>query len=236
LIFSCSSESKNQITIAASANTQYVLNELVTTFEKENSINCEVILGSSGKLTAQIEAGAPYSIFLSANAKYPNYLINKSNLYGTPKTYALGKIALFSTTIKSERLIESLTSDKIKKIAIPNPKTAPYGIMAKEYLEKIGVYEKIKHKLVYGESILQTNQFVISGAAEIGFTSISTISSNVNVLKNIHWTPISDSLYTPLEQQLLILDTNKATDKFAQFMLSNPAKKVLKQYGYGIVD
>ena len=203
-------------------------------FEKEHEIDCEVVLASSGKLTAQIEAGAPYSILLSANEKYPHYLINKIKKYKEPKTYALGKLALFSNTLLKEQLLENLTSNKIKKIAIPNPVTAPYGEIAMEYLKNTGLYDKIEHKLVFGESVLQTNQFVISGAAQLGFTSISTILPQINK-DHIQWISISDNLYKPLKQQLLILDSNSKTKKFADFMLSKSAQNVLIQHGYGIV-
>ena len=234
VILSCTSKSQKKITIAASANMQYVLKELISEFSNDNLVACEIVLGSSGKLTAQIEAGAPFDIFLSANAKYPLYLKSKNNSYTAPKTYAYGKLAVLSKYLKTTNISELLTSTEVKKIAIPNPKNAPYGQMAEEYLMNLDIYPKIKHKLVYGESVMQSNQFVISGAADVGFTAISTLKTK----NSIHFkhTIINDRLYTPIPQQLLILTPNSKTQQFAHFMLSKKAQDILKKYGYGSIE
>lgn len=212
------------------------IKELITIFKEETNINCKIVLGSSGKLCAQIEAGAPYDIFLSANAKYTEYLTNKNTNYATSQTYAIGKLAVFSTTINTDNLLQKLTSTKVEKIAIPNPNTAPYGEIAKESLLKLGLYQKIQPKLVFGENVQQTNQFVVAGAADVGFTSVSTFYSKSPILKKAHWTAIPDSLYTPLQQQILILNNNTNTQKFIDFMLSNKAQKILQNYGYGSIQ
>lgn len=209
-----------------------VIKELVVIFQEETNINCKIVLGSSGKLTAQIKAGAPYDIFLSANAKYAHYL-TKNNNYPIPETYTIGKLAIFSNTISADSLIQNLTSAAVQKIAIPNPNSAPYGEIAKESLIQLGIYETVQSKLVFGESVQQSNQFVVSGAADIGFTSVSTFYSKSSLLKHTHWVAIPDSLYTPLRQQLLILNNNLNTQKFSDFMLSDQAQNILKNYGYG---
>ena len=212
------------------------IKELITIFKEETSINCKIVLGSSGKLCAQIEAGAPYDVFLSANAKYTDYLTIKNTSYPTPQTYAIGKLAVFSTTINTNNLLQSLTSTEVKKIAIPNPNSAPYGEIAKESLLKLRLYKTLQPKLVFGESVQQTNQFVVVGAADVGFTSVSTFYSKSPVLKKVNWTPIPDSLYSPLQQQLLILNNHTNTQKFTDFMLSSKAQKILQNYGYGSIQ
>ncbi len=233
-LFGCSKQTNNLLTIAASANLQLTLKELVTAFEHQTNIKSTVVLASSGKLTAQIEAGAPFDIFLSANKKYPKYLLSKNNTYSTPKTYALASLSIFSTTFNSRKLNSLLTSEKVTKIAIPNPKTAPYGQIAKEYLQKTGIYNTIKHKLVFGENVTQTNQFVISGAASIGFTALATL--NKNMYPTINYQKIPDSLYTPLEQQSLVLKQKKEAIEFEAFLQSNEAQTILKKYGYGSIQ
>lgn len=236
VFFGCNNQSQKLITIAAAANMQYVVKELINEFKKENTTSLEIVLGSSGKLTAQIEAGAPFDIFLSADAKYPDYLIRKMTTLSPPKTYAYGKLAVFTNHFKLDSLSKILTSTEVKKIALPNPKTAPYGEMTKEYLLNLGVYSQIEHKLVYGENVMQSNQFVISGAADIGFTAISTLNTKNTVLKNMHKKILNTNLYTPIEQQFIIINNTPITQQFGYFMLSDKAQNILKKYGYGNIE
>ena len=234
MVISCQKETKKTITIACASNMQFTLKQIVNNKKVAKKNDFNIILGSSGKLTAQIEAGAPFDIFLSANAEYPKYLISKNINYPKAKTYAYAKLGVFSNTKKNIDLLSFLTSIEVKKIAIPNPKTAPYGKMAKETLKNMGIYNKIKHKLVYGESVMQSNLFVISGAADIGFTAISTLN-NLKTESNFNFQKVPDSLYTSIEQQILILNPRTETNEFKNFILSQKGQSILKEYGYGSI-
>ncbi|WP_297456134.1 molybdate ABC transporter substrate-binding protein, partial [Persephonella sp.] len=139
------------LTIAAAANVQYALNELSQKFkEKYPQVSINKIISSSGKLTAQIVRGAPYDLFLSADMKYPEFLYKKGFAISKPVVYARGTLVLWSIkNIPLKNGISSLLNPLIKKIAIPDPKTAPYGREAKKALEKSGIYQKVRYKLVY---------------------------------------------------------------------------------------
>jgi molybdate transport system substrate-binding protein len=155
---------QNKLTVAAAANVQFVMAELVKDFESTTGIKTDIILGSSGKLTAQIKEGAPYDIFVSADMKYPEELYKSGFATGSPKVYANGLLVLWTiqTDSKPDADLKILTSNAIKKIAIANPATAPYGEASVEAMNYYKVYDQVKDKLIYGESISQTNQYIIT--------------------------------------------------------------------------
>ena len=228
----CNSVKKEQLIIAAASNMQFVLQEIINQFEIEKNSSCHLITASSGKLTAQIEAGAPYDIFISANAKYPEYLMKIGVIQFQPKTIAFGKLVAFSNKELKLPLADYLISTEVKKIALPNLKTAPYGEIAKQALENMNVYNKVLPKLVYGESVSQTNQFVILGAADVGFTSKSIVFSRLNINKN-QFTEIDDSLYESPKHQLVIINSNNENAKqFVDFLQTEKAQQILVNYGY----
>jgi len=175
--YSCKTEKKDSLRIAVASNLQFVIPELVEAFSAKTGLSCEVIIGSSGKLTAQIVEGAPFDLLLSADIKYPNELSNKGFAVDQPTIYAYGALILW--TAKEELIpdLDSLTSKNIAYIAMGNPKTAPYGVAAMQVLMNKEIYDNISDKIVYGESISQTNQFILSQAAELGFTSKSVVLS-----------------------------------------------------------
>ena len=180
LIFLCinwnCNRSKDQIlTIAVASNMQFAIQEITKAFTEESGIPCQTIISSSGKLTAQIKEGAPYDIFVSANMKYPNSLYDENLTTSRPKIYAFGKLVLWSKNKEIEPSTNILTDKNIKHIALANPKNAPYGKAAIETLEHFDIYKKVEKKLIYGESIAQTNQFITTQAAQIGFTALSII-------------------------------------------------------------
>ncbi len=232
-------EPQNQqtITIAAAANMQFAMEALTQRFTKETGIACHLIIGSSGKLTAQIKEGAPYDIFVSANMKYPEEIAN-SNLAATvPEVYGYGKVVLWTMDSTITTNIDWLTEDAIAHIAIANPRTAPYGAAAVEVLKHYGLFDSLKPKLVYGESIAQTNQFISSGAAEIGFTAQSVVLSSTMKGKG-HWTVIDPKLHSPIAQGIVVLkgpETKmKLRNAFHTFIFSQEARKILSNFGYSI--
>ena len=144
LIVGCSKPS-DKIIIATAANVQYVMQDIKKEFEKESGKKIEIVVSSSGKLTTQIREGAPFDVFVSADTKYPDELYARGGSDEKPKIYALGSIVLWSRSLDSSDLkVENLIENKIKKIAIPNPQTAPYGEAAIQVLQKQKSFEKLK--------------------------------------------------------------------------------------------
>lgn len=234
MLMSCQENKTEKLEIAAAANMQFPMKELVSVFEKETGISTSVSISSSGKLTNQIKNGAPYEVFLSADMGYPEELYKKGFTTNKPKAYAYGKLVLWTTSDEKPSL-DLLKKDKIKHIAIGNPRLAPYGVAAQEVLEKNDLFEVLKEKYVMGESITQVNQFIVSNAAEIGFTAMAVVKSPRN--RDLgHWIEISDELYTPIGQgSVLIKQKNKSQDKaqkFYEFLFSDKAQAILKNYGY----
>lgn len=231
---------QNKLTIAAAANVQYVLNELAKEFESSTGIKSNIILNSSGKLTAQIKEGAPYDVFVSADMKFPQELYKSGFAIDPPKVYANGLLILWTTkaSVKPVADLTVLTSDAVKKIAIANPQTAPYGEASVEAMNYYKVYDKVKNKLVFGESISQTNQYIISGSADIGFTAKSIVLADEIKGKGT-WVDIDTRSYKPIAQGAVILkhgnETNHdAANKFYDYLYSEKAKTILRKYGYVI--
>jgi molybdate transport system substrate-binding protein len=228
----------NTINIAVAANVSYAIDDLVKEFNKIYP-NTKVIvtLGSSGKLTAQIRHNAPYGLFMSANMKYPNYLYDNKIAITKPVIYAKGSLALLS--IKKYDLSKGLNilkDKKISKIAIANPKTAPYGIVTKEALQNAKLYDSIKKKFIFGESISSTVSYTIT-ATDIGIIAKSSLYSSKmsKYKKNINWVDIDPKLYTPTNQGIVLIKNTKNKDEvknFYDFILSKKSHKIFKNYGY----
>ncbi|WP_108868033.1 molybdate ABC transporter substrate-binding protein [Aquimarina aquimarini] len=241
LIISASCQQKNdqKLNIAVAANMQFVIKKLSKTFTNQTGIECNLIISSSGKLTAQIKEGAPFDVFLSADMKYPKELFESGKTIKKPKVYGYGKLVLWSMTDSTSPSIDVLTSHKINHIALANPKTAPYGTASIEALKHHKIYHKIKNKLVYGENISQTNQFIISKAAEVGFTSKSVVLSQELNNKG-KWAPIEEAHYSPIAQGVVILkhanSKQREAEKFYNFLSSPDAHKILIDSGYSIQD
>ncbi|MCX2720024.1 molybdate ABC transporter substrate-binding protein [Lentiprolixibacter aurantiacus] len=236
LAVSCkNSGRKEKLVIATAANMQFAMDEVTEAFSRQSGIETEIILGSSGTLTAQIMAGAPYDIFLSANLQYPEHLYKQGLGYRPPETYAYGQLVLWTCKEGIEPSLETLRQEQVSHIAIPNPQVAPYGRAAKEVLMQKGLYNEVASKLVYGESISQTNQFIRTGAAEIGFTALSVVLSE-QVRGTGSWLKLPQSTYSSIAQGVLILDKdtqqlNNAI-KFHNFLKSEKARQILEKYGY----
>lgn len=229
-------KNSTKITIAAAADLKYAMDEIVTEFRKVNSESAvEVVYGSSGRANTQILQGAPYDMFFCADIKYPLELYKKGFAASDVKTYAWGRIVLWSSTIETSKLtISNLSDPSISHIAIANPAHAPYGERAYEVLKSLGLWEKLEKKLVYGENIAQAAQFVVSGNAEVGIIALSIVQ-NPEMQKKGYYVLIPDTLHTPLEQGYIILKRaadNKLAKSFADFMESNLSRTIMKKYGF----
>jgi molybdate transport system substrate-binding protein len=226
------------LTIAVAANVQYAMDELMAEFKKETGIDISAVIGSSGQLTAQIKEGAPYDLFISADMKYPLSLFDNKDAVDSPKVYAEGSLVIWSMNnkIKFDKELRILLSNNISRIAVPNPRTAPYGIAAVETMKHFEIYDRLRDKLIYGESIASTNQFIYLKAAEIGFTAKSVVLSPRMKGKGA-WMEIEHEAYKPIEQGCVILkygfkNHGKGSIKFYNFLFSAKAKKILSNFGY----
>ncbi len=225
-----------EIKVAMAANVSYASDELIAEFNKLSpDTKVKITLGSSGKLTAQIKNGAPYDIFMSANMKYPASLYDDKIAVTSPVIYAQGALALLSTKkLDLSKGVAIVGDAKVAKVAVANPKTAPYGKAALEALENAGI--NITPKLVYAESISQTVAYAIS-AADIGFIAKSSLydSKMKEYKEGIDWVPVDPKLYKPIDQGIVILknaEQNSEAKAFYDFILSPKAKEIFARYGY----
>ncbi len=239
IAFGCKNKKEDEalVRIAVAANMQYAIKELAVQFEKDTGYTCEVILGSSGKLFAQIKEGAPYDLFLSADLTYPEALHAMNLTYEPPKIYAYGTLVLWSYSPSLNPSLEVLQTDSVRHIALANPKTAPYGKAAIEVLNYYGLSTSLQDKLVFGESIGQTNQFITSGAADIGFTAQSVVVSEA-MNKKGRWIRINESAYTPMPQGVVIIKSKipkkQGAQAFYEYLFSSEGKDILQKFGYSV--
>ncbi|MEO0731232.1 MAG: molybdate ABC transporter substrate-binding protein [Bacteroidota bacterium] len=223
--------------IAAASNLRYVLPKIAQEFTETTGTECELIFSSSGKLTAQIKAGAPYDLFLSADERYPAELHRVGQTEGEPVVYARGQLALWQIGNMFPFLGELNVPD-IEKIALPNPMTAPYGRAAVEALRSVGLADSVRGKLVYGESVAQASQFVYAGAADVGFTTVSFLNHpNADIDLPFSWLPVDTAAYTPIYQSVVVMKGGDATQQeaaraFQHYLLSPRGQYILTWHGY----
>jgi molybdate transport system substrate-binding protein len=227
-----------KLTVAVAANMQYTLQELIAEFNKTDKTTINVVLGASGKLTQQIQHGAPFDIFISADKEYPQQLADKHFALEAPKVYAQGVLVLWSVKpgVQPATDLQLLLGASIKSIAVANRQTAPYGSAAIAILKKYALYDKVSSKLVTGESISQTSQFIATQNADIGFTAKAIVISNEMKGKG-KWVELKAGDYPPIEQSAVLLkhaqQTNEtAARKFYNFLYSAKAKAIYKKFGY----
>lgn len=226
------------LSIAAAANVRFALEEIEKAFEAKTKLKVEVNYSSSGKLSTQIAQGAPFDVFVSADEEYPQALQKAGMTANTPKVYAQGSLVLWTAQTGLELKPDGkiLLNAKVKKIAVANAKTAPYGRAAIEWLKKKGLYTRVENKLVYGESIAQTTQYIMAGACEVGLTAKSLVLSEEMKGKGT-WIEIDHKLYEPIRQAAVITTYGQkqhytVSRKFFDFLFSPEAKKIWKKYGY----
>ena len=228
---------KATITVAAAANVQFTLDELKAVFTKETGIGMKTVIGSSGKLTSQIENGAPFDVFLSADMKYPKMLYKEGFSLRSPKVYAYGALVLWTMKdLDLSKGINVLTDPGVRKIALANPELAPYGRQAINALKFYKFYDSLRKELVFGESISQANQFITTGAADIGFTAKSVVLAS-HMKDKGKWIEINPQSYEPIAQGVIVLkyaqlNHSKEAREFYDFIFSAPAQEILKKYGY----
>lgn len=227
------------ITVAAAANMKYAVNDIAKEFTKESGIDVKIITGASGKLTQQIMSGAPYDAFLSADVEFPAKLAQGGFTTTPSQVYAYGKLVLWSDTgIDLSKGVTIVTDPSVKKIAVANPKTAPYGTEAMNAMKYYKVADDAASKIVTAESISQVGSYVTSKAVDIGFMAKSIVLSPE--MKNVgKWVEVDPRSYNTIDQAMVGLKNGSpenqiAAKKFLRFMSSPKALEILKSSGYGL--
>ncbi len=226
-----------ELRVAVASNFLLPLKELSREFKESTGIKVVVISGSTGKLYAQIKQGAPFDILLAADSIRPELLEKEGiGVPGSRFTYAVGRLALWSadSTLPLKNDLQVLNHKNFRYLAIANPKTAPYGKAAEQVLRKKGFWEQIQNRLVRGENISQTFQFVMTGNADIGFIALSQLRKNQGL--GFSWI-VPQEWHDPIQQQCILLKrakTNKAARQFLNFIKSNRIQKQIESYGYSL--
>ena len=236
VLLSASNVLAEQVLVAVASNFAKPMEEIATEFKKATGHNAELSFGASGKFVAQIENGAPFQVFLSADEKKPEKLTKSGfAIVGTQFTYALGKLVLWSAKpsyVDAEGKV--LSMGNFKHLAIADPKLAPYGIAALEVLKGMGLTERVQTLLVLGENISQTQQFISTGNAELGFIALSQVIKDGKIGEGSGWVIPSDK-YEPIRQDAVLLKTgvdNLAAKALLDFLKSDKALVIIKKYGY----
>jgi molybdate transport system substrate-binding protein len=235
LLFFCQTV-YSQITVACAANMQYAMEEIKTAFAKSGG-EVKVIYGASGKFVTQIRNGAPFDVFVSADMDYPESLFVHEFAVDKPKVYAYGKLVLWTTKdIDVGKGISVLTDPAVKTIAVPDPRTAPYGRESVKALKNAKVYDGVLSRLVYGESISQTAQYIVTGSADIGFNAKAIVLGPQMKTKG-KWAEIDSSLYDPIAQG--VVECRYGTDnnpgisqRFINYLFDTQSRDILQAYGY----
>ncbi|QIK38571.1 molybdate ABC transporter substrate-binding protein [Caldichromatium japonicum] len=238
VLFACSAPlmAAETLTIAAAADLKFAMEEIVAAFKQAHpGDKVDTIFGSSGKFHTQIQQGAPYDLFFSADIKYPQMLAKEGFAASEVRPYAFGRIVLWSPSRDASKMtLADLTDPSIRKIAIANPKHAPYGKRAEEALRSAGLWDKVQDRLVLGENIAQTAQYVQTGNADIGIVALS-LALNKELASKGGYALIDDKLHQPLEQGFIV--TRRAADnalakQFADYMGSAEARRIMVHYGF----
>jgi molybdate transport system substrate-binding protein len=227
----------DQINVAAASDLNFAINEIIQEFERNTGHKVNLTLGSSGNFFAQIQNGAPFDVFLSADLNYPKQLEKSGHaVAGSTHVYGIGRIVVWvpaRSALNPEKLgMQALSQPSLRKIAIANPEHAPYGRAAVAAMEHAGFYSQLKGKLVLGENISQAAQFVRSGAAEIGVIALSIAMSEPMRAAGRYWIIPAD-MHPKLEQGAVLLKrAGAAAREFHNWLRSPNARAVFSKYGF----
>ncbi len=224
-----------ETTVAVAANFTAPAKEIVQAFEAKTGHRVVLSFGSTGQFYAQIKQEAPFSILLAADAETPAKLVDEGLVVaGTSFTYAIGRLVLWGKNPAVPVGEGVLTSGGFEKLAVANPKLAPYGAAAIETLKTLGLYDALAPKLVQGANIAQTFQFVDTGNAELGFVALSQVVSKADAQ---YWL-VPESLHAPIRQDAVLLEkwaVDPVARGFIEFLKGPEALKVIERYGYATV-
>jgi molybdate transport system substrate-binding protein len=226
------------VTVAAASDLTYAMNEIAANFEKTTGCAVRLSMGSSGNFLTQIENGAPFDVFFSADIAYPRKLEAEGLAApGSTYLYAIGKIVLWTrqdSGLDIGKGISALRDPAVKKIAIANPEHAPYGRAAEEALRQSGLYDAVKGRLVLGENISQAAEFVESGNADAGILALSLVLSPAMKDKGRAWN-IPENLYSPIQQGVVVLrvaPNAQGAQQFLDYIKMPATTALLERYGF----
>lgn len=222
-----------KLRLAVASNFSLTLKKLVSEFEKQSNHQVTISAASTGKLYAQILHGAPYDVFLSADSQRAELLVKKK-LAKDSSVYARGKLVFVAKNKNSQSCQGVLDEPLQNRLAIANPKTAPYGVAAKDVLMKLGKWNSVKNQLVMGENIVQAYQFLTTANAGAGFIAGSLAVNSKELAGFCQW-QVPSKLHKPIRQKLVILNRasqNIAAREFISYMKSGRAKKIMRDNGY----
>lgn len=229
------------LTVAVASNFRSTADEIATRFTAATRIPVRIAAASTGTLYAQIVNGAPYDIFMAADSRRPQLLEDESlTVAGSRRTYATGSLLLWSadSSLARQSCLEALKSGSYRHIAIANPRTAPYGLAAEQFLGAIGVLDVASPRMVYGENIAQTLQFVASGNATLGLIAASQVADGLPAKGSCSW-KVPTTMHAAIDQQAVILRNSKnlvAATRFMEFLQTPEIAIVLTRHGYGVPE
>lgn len=228
------------VSVAAAADLQFAMQDIAARFKKETGKEVMISYGSSGNFFQQLQNGAPFDMFFSADLGYAKKLEDAGLTQpGSYYEYAQGKIVIWARKESKVDLssgVQALLNPSITRIAVANPQHAPYGRAAVDAMQKAGVYEKVKDKLVLGENISQTASFIVSGSADVGIVALS-LALSPNMKDTGRYVEVPSNTYQPIEQACVILKSSKNKEtavRFLSFLKSPAVAEILEKYGFGV--
>lgn len=228
----------DEVSVAVAANFTAPMNIIAADFEKETGHVAKPAFGSTGRFYAQIKNGAPFQVLLSADDETPTILAQEKLAEPASSfTYAIGSLVLWSSKpgfVDANGAV--LSSGKFNKLAIANPKTAPYGRAAIETLTKMGLLSAIEPKFVQGENVAQTFQFAQTGNADLGFVALSQVMKDGKITEGSAW-QVPANMHEPIRQDAILLTTgrgNAAAEALLKYLRTDKAKAVIRSFGYGV--
>jgi molybdate transport system substrate-binding protein len=221
------------LTVFAASDLAFAFQELQPRFERAHGAKVTLVLGSTGNLGRQIEHGAPADVFFGADERVVDDLVARGVLIAETRTlYAQGRLVLATARSAGAKLgdLRELLDARVRRVAIANPAHAPYGRAAEEALRRLGIWERLRGKLVYGENIRQTLQFVQTGAVEAGLVALAVAS-----VPELLWVPIDPGLHAPLNQAVAVVRRSRRPElglALVQFVNGAEGRAILKRYGF----
>jgi molybdate transport system substrate-binding protein len=227
-----------EVQVAVAANFTAPMQKLAPLFEQQTGHKVVASFGSTGKLAAQVQNGAPFEVFLAADDETPAKLErNGAAVSGSRFTYAIGRLVLWSRQVGLvDGKGEVLRGDAFDRLAIADPRLAPYGAAAAQTLRALGLYERLQARLITGESITQAHQFVATGNAQLGFVALSQVQVDARIAEGSAWV-VPDRLHEPIVQQAVLLSHGRdkpAAAALLQFLRSETARAVIRGGGYDL--
>jgi len=225
------------LTVAVAPNIKYAFDDLQAEFKKETGIDISPVFSSSGKIAAQVRHGAPFDVFMSADMGFPETLYKDGYAAEPPRIYAYGALVLWTMKdLDMGKGVELLKDGTVEKVAVANPRVAPYGREAIKVLKYYRLHEAVEPKLVYGEDVSQTSLYIASRSADIGLTAKSVVVSPEMKGKG-KWIEIKKDSYDPIAQGVVILKHGRETSavaaqRFHDFLFSPKARAIFERYGY----